>query len=257
MSDFPGDAGSNGTRRPEQSVKPFDPTQPLNLQAGGDSTSPINPPSQEYNVAADPLSASEDQPPVQPLAPDDPFAASNFVADGEVSVPNADDLTLELGVPSDEEFCLVSSDPRHHVKATVLVVNRDGDGFGKSYFLLTPAVAAWAKREVSLRKFVKSMHIFVYKVKDGGYGLWLVRDSLDNWSVSELQVVNQAQKVFTRRFTDGQVRKGHPSDAMDTTDVVFPDKPLVGKEGLLAAAFGDAFVIVSNDHPVLNRLLGK
>jgi hypothetical protein len=219
--------------------------------------SPINVPSQEYNVADDPFAASEDQPAVQPLASDDPFAASNFVADGEVSVPDADDLTLELGVPSDEEFCLVSSDPRHHVKATILVVKRDGDGFGKSYFLLTPAVATWAKQQVSLKKFVKTMHIYVYKVADGGYGLWLVRDSLDNWSVSELQVVNQAKKAFTRRFNDGKVRKGHSSDAIDTSDVVFPDKPLVGKDGLLAAAFGEAFVIVSNDHPVLNRLLGK
>jgi hypothetical protein len=219
--------------------------------------SSINVPSQEYNAADESFAAPEGQPAIQLLAANDPFAASNFVADGEVSVPDADNLTLDLGVPSDEEFCLVSSDPRHHVKATVLVVKRDGDGFGKSYFLLTPAVATWAKQQVSLRKFVKTMHIFVYKIADGGYGLWLVRDSLDNWSVSELQVVNQAKTVFTRRFTDGKVRKGHSSDAIDTSDVVFPDKPLVGKDGLLAAAFGEAFVVVSNDHPVLNRLLGK
>jgi len=116
---------------------------------------------QEYNVADDPFAVPENHPAIQPLASDDPFAASNFVADGEVSVPDADDLTLELGVPSDEEFVYVSSDPRHHVKATVLVVKRDGDGFGKSYFLLTPAVAAWAKSQPSLKKFVKVMHIYV------------------------------------------------------------------------------------------------
>ena len=247
MSNFPGDADSNNTS----------PEQPLNPKAGGDSIPPINPPSQDYNLENDPLSAPDDQPPVEPLAACDPFAASNFVADGEVSTPDADDFTLELGVPSNEEFCLVSSDPRHHVKATVLVVKSDGDGFGKSYFLLTPAVATWAKQQVSLKKFIKTMHIFVYKVADGGYGLWLVRDSLDNWSVSELQVVNQAKRIFTRRFTDGAIRKGHPGEAYDTSNVVFPDKPLVGKDGLLAAAFGEAFVIVSNDHPVLNRLLGK
>jgi hypothetical protein len=247
MSNFPGDADSNNTNL----------EQPLTPKTGGDSIPPINPPSQDCNIEDDPFSAPEDQSPVQPLAPDDPFAASNFVADDEVSAPDADDFTLELGVPSDEEFCLVSSDPRHHVKATVLVVKSDSDGFGKSYFLLSPAVAIWAKQQVSLKKFIKTMHIFVYKVADGGYGLWLVRDSLDNWSISELQVVNQAKRVFTRRFTDGKARKGHPSEAIDTSDVVFPDKPLVGKDGLLAAAFGEAFVIVSNGHPVLNRLLGK
>jgi hypothetical protein len=219
--------------------------------------SPISATSQQYTAADDPFAAPEYSSAVQPIAADDPFAASNFIADGDLSVPDTDDLTLELGVPSDEEFVFVSSDPQHHVKATVLVVKRDGDGFGKSYFLTTPAVAAWAKGQPSLKKFVKTMHIFVYKVADGGYGLWLIRDSLDNWSVSELQVVNQAKQAFTRRFNDGKVRKGHSSDAIDTTEVAFPDKPLIGKDGLLAAAFGEAFVIVSNDHPVLNRLLGK
>jgi hypothetical protein len=224
--------------------KPFDPAKlPLSqdLDIGGDDDS---------------FAVPEDQPAVQPLASDDPFAASNFIADGEVATPDTDDLTLELGAPSDEEFVHVSSDPRHHVKAMVLVVKRE-DGVGKSYFLLTPAAAAWAKSQPSLKRFVKMMHIYVYKVADGGYGLWLVRDSLDNWSVSDLQVVNQAKQVFTRRFSDGNVRKGHSSDAIATGDVVFPDKPLVGKDGLLAAAFGEAFVIVSNDHPVLNRLLWK
>jgi hypothetical protein len=86
------------------------------------------------------------------------------------------------------------------------------------------------------------MHIFVYKVADGGYGLWLIRDSLDNWSVSELQEVNQAKQAFTRRFNEGKFPKGHSSDAIDTTEVAFPDKPLIGKDGLLAAAFGEAFV---------------
>ncbi len=216
--------------------------------------SPINAPSQEHNVADDPFVPSEDQPPVQPLASDDPFAASNFDPDDEASAPGADDLTLEIGPPGDEEFCFVSSDPRHHVKARFLVVQRENQ-FGRHYFLLTPAVAIWAKQQVSLKKFVKTMHVFVAKMGDGGYRLWLVRDSLDNWSVSELQVVNQAKKIFTRRFTDGKVRKAHSSDAIDTNDVVFPDKPLIGKDGLLAAAFGEAFVITSKDHPVLNRLL--
>jgi hypothetical protein len=219
--------------------------------------SPINVPSQEYNVADDPFAAPEDQPVVQPLESDDPFDASNFLADGEESVPDVDDWTLEIGAPSDEEFCFVSSEPRHHVKATFLVVKPDGEEFGKCYFFFTPVVAAWAKQQKSLKKFVKTMHVFVAKVADGGYRLWLVRDALDSWSVSELQVVNQAKKTFTRRFNDGKARKGQLSDAFETSDVVFPDKPLVGKDGLLAAAFGKEFAISSTDHPVLNRLLGK
>jgi hypothetical protein len=194
--------------------------------------------------------------PVQPPATDDPFAASNFAAAGEEVPTSVDDMAIELGVPSDEEFVLVSTDPRHYVKANLLVVSRE-DGYGKSYFLLTPSVMLWAKQQTSLKKFVKVMHIFLYKVNEGGYGLWLVRDSLDNWSVSELQVVNQAKKIFTRRYNDGKVRKGHSSDAIDTSDVVFPDKPLVGADGLLKQAFGEAFVITSADHAVINRLLGK
>jgi hypothetical protein len=194
--------------------------------------------------------------PVQPAASDDPFAASNFAAAGEEVPTSVDDMEIELGAPSDEEFVFVSSDPHHYVKGSLLVVSRE-DGYGKSYFLLTPSVILWAKQQPSLKKFVKVMHIFLYKVNEGGFGLWLVRDSLDNWSVSDLQVVNQAKKVFTRRFTDGKVRKGHSSDAIDTAEVVFPDKPLVGSDGLLKQAFGEAFVITTIDHPIINRLLGR
>jgi hypothetical protein len=194
--------------------------------------------------------------PVQPAATDDPFAASNFAAAGEEVPTSIDDMAIELGVPSDEEFIFVSSDPRHYIKANLLVVSRE-DGYGKSYFLLTPSVMLWAKQQTSLKKFVKVMHVYLYKVHEGNYGLWLIRDSLDNWSVSELQVVNQAKKVFTRRYNDGKVRKGHSSDAIDTREVVFPDKPLVGADGLLKQAFGEAFVITTKDHPVINRLLGK
>lgn len=194
--------------------------------------------------------------PVQLLPADDPFAASNFAAAGEEVPTSTDDLPIELGVPSDEEFVFVSSESRHYVKANLLVVKRD-DGYGKSYFLLAPNVMAWAKAQPSLKKFVKTMHIFLYKVNEGGYGLWLIRDSLDNWSTSEMQVVNQAKKVFTRRYNDGKVRKGHSSDAISTADVVFPDRPLVGTDSLLKQAFGEAFVITKTDHPVLNKLLGR
>lgn len=188
---------------------------------------------------------------------DDPFAAENFAVDGEQVPTPIDDLAIDVGVPSDEDFVFVSSDPRHHTKCTLLVCKREGDGFGKSYFLLSPSVTAWAKSQPSLKKFVKCVRLFLYKVADGGYGIWLVRDSLDNWSVSEMQVVGQAKKMFTRRYADGKTRKGHSSDAIPIADVVFPDKPLVGSDGLLKQAFGEAFSITSTDHAVLNRLLGK
>jgi hypothetical protein len=208
------------------------------------------------NAADDPFAAAKNQPAVQPLASDDPFAASNFSADGESVPTGIDDLQFEIGAPSDEEFVLVSSDSRHMLKANMLVVKRE-DGYGKSYFLLTPAVAAFVKSQPSLKKFWKAMRIFLYVSNEGQYGLWLVRDSLDTWSVSDLQVVNQAKKIFTRRYTDGKVRKGHSSTAIPTEGVQFPDKDFTGTDGILAQAFGEAFAITSTDHPVLNRLLGK
>jgi hypothetical protein len=195
-------------------------------------------------------------PPVQPLAADDPFAAGNFSVEGESVPTGIDDLQIEIGAPSDEEFVMVSSDPRHMLKANMLVVNRE-DGYGKSYFLLTPAVAAFVKSQASLKKFFKAMRLFLYVSNESQYGLWLVRDSLDNWSVSDLQVVNQAKKTFTRRYTDGKVRKGHSSTAIPTEGVQFPDKPFIGADGILAQAFGEAFVITTTDHSVLNKLLGK
>jgi hypothetical protein len=195
-------------------------------------------------------------PPVQPMTADDPFAAENFSAEGESVPTGIYDLQFEIGAPSDEEFVMVSSDPRHMLKANMLVVNRE-DGYGKSYFLLTPAVAAFVKSQPSLKKFFKAMRLFFYVSNEGQYGLWLVRDSLDNWSVSDLQVVNQAKKTFTRRYTDGKVRKGHSSTAIPTEGVQFPDKPFIGADGILAQAFGEAFVITTTDHSVLNKLLGK
>lgn len=194
-------------------------------------------------------------PPIEKMAADDPFAASNFAATGEQVPTSIDDLAIEVGAPSDEDFVLVSSDPRHCLKANLLVVKRE-DGYGKSYFLLTPSVFAFAKAQTSLKKFVKTMHIFLYAVNEGGYGLWLVRDSLDSWSVSELNVVNTAKKVFARRYTDGKVRKAHTTTSIATEGVVFPDKPLTGHDGILKQAFGEAFVITTTDHPVLKRLLG-
>lgn len=196
------------------------------------------------------------QSPIEPMSSDDAFAASNFAAEGEHVPTGIDDLNIAIGAPSDEEFVLVSSDPRHFLKANLLVVARE-DGYGKSYFILTPPVAAFLKTQPSLKKFVKTYRIFLYVTNEGAYGLWLARDSLDNWSVSDLQVVNQAKRVFTRRYNDGKVRKGHSSAAIPTEGVVFPDKMLTGADGILKQAFGEAFAITTTDHPVINRLLGK
>jgi hypothetical protein len=194
--------------------------------------------------------------PIETLPADDPFAASNFAADGEAVPAGIDDVHIEVGAPSDEEFVYVSSDPRHSLKANLLVVSRE-DGYGKSYFLLTPQVAAYCKSQPSLKKFVKVMRIFLYVTNENGFGLWLIRDSLDNWSVSDLGVVQQAKKVFTRRYTDGKVRKGHFSTAISTEGVQFPDRALTGSDGILRQAFGEAFAISTTDHTVISRLLGK
>jgi hypothetical protein len=188
------------------------------------------------------------------LPTDDPFAAGNFTSDGDETPAETDDLEISVGVPDDEVFVLVSDDPRHHVQATLLVVKRE-DTFGKNYFLLMPLVATWARSQPSLKKFVKKMHIYLYKEDEGGFGLWLVRDSLDSWSVSERAVVNTAKTTFTRRYSAGKVRKAHTSDAIDVTAVEWPDKSLTGAGGLLSQAFGEAFVITSIDHPVLVQLM--
>ena len=105
-------------------------------------------------------------PPIQAMSSDGPFAATNFAAEGDQVPTGIDDLNIEVGAPSDEEFVLVSSDPRHMLKANMLVVNRE-DGYGKSYFLLTPPVAAFVKSQPSLKKFLKPMRIFLYITSEG------------------------------------------------------------------------------------------
>src|SRR5260370_32734236 len=100
------------------------------------------------------------------------------------------------------------------------------------------------------------MRIFLYVTNENGFGLWLLRDSLDNRSVSDLAVVQQAKKVFTRRYTDGKVRKGHSSTAISTEGVQFPDKALTGSGVILRQAFGEAFAISTPYHTIISCLVG-
>lgn len=236
-----------------------DPFAPLSkaeqAKLNGESEHGDIPSSSKPNGRAKPNGHSNPpQPPIDPLPTDDPFAASNYAADGEEVPTSIDDVQYDVGVPSEEEFVFVSSDPRHSLKASLLVVKKE-DGFGKSYFLLTPAVAAFCKSKPSLKKFFKTMKIFLYVTNEGAYGLWLIRDSMDNWSVSDLGVVQTAKKIYTRRYTEGKLRKPHTSDAIPIDSFPFPDKPLTGSDGILKQAFGEAFAISTTDHPIINRLL--
>jgi hypothetical protein len=229
------------TPQPFQDSEPQPTIQPSNGHAGNGG------------VPIDPVTHTM----VSPLPDDDPFSATNTVAAGQEVPTDSSDFEIDIsGAPSDEDFVYVSSDPRHHVLAHLLTVTRE-EGFGKSHFFLTTPVATWAKQQPSLKKFVKLVNIYLFKVNEGGYGLWFIRESLDNWSVSDKQVLGQAKKIFTRRYTDKKVRKGHSSDAIPVADVQFPDLPMTGRDGLLSMAFGEAFVIADTDHNVIKRLLGK
>jgi hypothetical protein len=182
----------------------------------------------------------------------DPYAAENFIsaADAPKSI---DDLTIELKPPSDEEFVRVSPDSKHTIMATLLEVSRE-EGFGKSYFLLTPNMREWVSNQPSLKKFVKLMHLFLYLNQDGEYAVWPVKDSFNSWSTSDLQVVEAAKKVWVRRYTMGKVRKAHTTNSI-TTEIEFPDKGMTGADGILKVVFGEAFLISSVDHPVIRKLV--
>lgn len=183
----------------------------------------------------------------------DPFAPENFTTTSDAAV-SAEEITIDLRTPTDEEFVRVSPDSNHHLRASHLVVNRE-EGYGKSYYLLTPSMRLWAGNQPSLSKFVKTMHLFLFHNHDSEYGVWPVRDAFDSWAISELQVVESAKKEWTRRYTQGKVRKAYTSTSIDTL-VSFPEKPMTGKDGILAQVFGDGFVIVNKDHPVIRKLMG-
>jgi hypothetical protein len=182
----------------------------------------------------------------------DPFAAENFTQ-SDNTTRSIEDLTIELRTPNDEEFVMVSPNPTHSVTAPLLVVSRE-DGYGKSYHLLTPTMRGWVKNQPSLQKFCKDMRLFLFCNQDGEFGLWPIRDSYDNWSVSDLQVVETAKKIWTRRYNAGKVRKGHTSTSI-TTEIEWPDKPMFGADGILAQVFGEAFVIASTDNATIKRLV--
>ena len=187
-------------------------------------------------------------------AAEDVFSAANF-AQSDSTTRSIDDLTIQFGPPSDEVFVMVSNNPLHSVTATLLAISRE-DGYGKSHFLLTPMMRGWLKNQPSLQKFVKDYRLFLYCNQDGEFGLWSVRDSYDNWSVSDLQVVEAAKKVWTRRYNAGKVRKAHTSTSIEF-QIEWPEKSMFGPDGILAMVFGEAFVISSPDNPTIKRLLGR
>lgn len=185
-------------------------------------------------------------------ATEDVFSAANF-APSDSTTRSIEDLTIELRVPNDEEFVMVSTNPQHTLTAPLLVVSRE-DGYGKSYHLLTPLMRGWVKNQPSLQKFCKDMRLFLFCNQDGEFGLWPIRDSFDNWSVSDLQVVETAKKMWTRRYNAGKVRKAHTSTSIDF-QIEWPTKSMFGADGILAQVFGEAFVISSVDNPTIKRLL--
>jgi hypothetical protein len=187
----------------------------------------------------------------------DPFAADNFESETSTMDTAINDATFELGAPNDESFVRVSPEARHTATVTCLVVSRD-DGYGKTFSMLTPLMKGWVSKQPSIAKFVKTFHIFLYQNQDYEYGLWPVRDALDAWSISDLQVVNTAKQRWTRRYNAGKQRKAHTTNNIDA-EPVWPDFGMFtgkgGNKGLLERAFGDAFVISSPDHPTLKKLL--
>ena len=192
-------------------------------------------------------------PAVITTAPDeDVFSAANF-APSDSTTRSIEDLTIELRVPSDEEFVMVSTNPQHTLTAPLLVVSRE-DGYGKSYHLLTPMMRGWVKNQPSLQKFCKDMRLFLFCNQDGEFGLWPVRESFDNWSVSDLQVVETAKRVWTRRYNAGKVRKAHTSTSVEF-QIEWPSKAMFGVDGILAQVFGEAFVITSPDSATIKRLV--
>jgi hypothetical protein len=191
-------------------------------------------------------------PATAPAATEDVFSAANFTQ-SDSATRSIDDLTIELRVPNDEEFVMVSTNPAHTLTAPLMVVSRE-DGYGKSYHLLTPMMRGWAKNQPSLQKFCKDMRLFLFCNQDGEFGLWPIRDSFDNWSVSDLQVVETARKVWTRRYNAGKVRKAHTSTSIEF-QIEWPSRSMFGADGILAQVFGEAFVISSVDNPTIKRLL--
>jgi hypothetical protein len=183
-----------------------------------------------------------------------PFAAENF-SNPPTTAESTGDLVIELRTPDTEEFVRVSDDTRHFLIATLLVVNRE-DGYGKSYFLLTPEMRLWVSNQPSLAKFVKSMRLYLFMNADSEYGLWPIRNAFDNWAISDTQVAEAAKRNWVRRYTAGKVRKAHTSTSIET-ELLFPDLSMFGADGILAKCFGEAFVIASREHAVIQKLMGS
>jgi hypothetical protein len=181
----------------------------------------------------------------------DPYSAINFAEQDEAGGVSTEEENISVGRPGAEDFFRASPDPNHVMMTTLLVVTRE-DGYGKAYFLLVPAMAKWARAQVSLKKFVKQVKLYLTVNGDGEYGLWPVRNSLDAWAVSENQVALTAMASWTRIYASGKVFKAQTA----VGDERVPEFPNQSLRDLLRLAFGDAFLITSQEHPVIKKLLG-
>ncbi|MGO9338022.1 MAG: hypothetical protein ACLPY1_10995 [Terracidiphilus sp.] len=181
----------------------------------------------------------------------DPYSEINFAESDETGAVSMEEENITVGRPDAESFFRVSPNPNHTMTTTLLVGPLE-DGYGKAYFLLAPAMAKWAKAQVSLKKFVKQVKLYLTVNGDAEYGLWPVRNSLDAWAVSENQVALTAMTNWVRIYASGKVFKAQ----MAVGDDRAPEFPSQSLRELLRLAFGDAFLITSQEHPVVKKLLG-
>lgn len=170
------------------------------------------------------------------------------------------DYAAELGVermllkvpvrrPNRQEFFRVNPDPSYSLDTALIEMAED-----REYFLAGPQVRS------ALFDECKPVRLFTVINRQGVVTLWPARlpgpdGRVNPWHSSALEIAELAKTSWVRMAADrslGAYQCYRAAD--DLPDPEWPDRPF---NELMRIAFANGYLISSEDHPVIKRLLGK
>ena len=200
------------------------------------------------------LDQSKDAATEEPQGLPDPFDSASLAiapgasADGGVGVKKAL-IHVPVRKPLKSEFVRVNRAPEYRMLCAIIK-----DKEARETYLVVPAVAAAIPGDTTIRE------LRVAITRQGTTFLWPVpvpsEDGRDNtWNMSQREAAERAEKLWLRMGSNMALGAYDVFEAQgDLPDPVWPEHPL---EKLLSVAFGNGKLVDREDHPFVQRLMGR
>ncbi|MCZ6638310.1 MAG: hypothetical protein O7C66_08975 [Alphaproteobacteria bacterium] len=184
----------------------------------------------------------------------DPFDPASLAiapgagADGGVGVKKAL-IHVPVRKPLKSEFVRVNPAPEYRMLVAII---EDKDA--RETYLVVPVVAAVLPGDTTIRELRVAM------TRQGTAFLWPVpvpsEDGRDNaWNLSQREAADRAEKHWVRVVSNMALGAYDVFEAQgDLPDPVWPEHPF---QKLLSIAFGNGKLVDREDHPLVQRLMGR